>query len=161
VKCGDVPDDTISILYTTIKTVCKYSYLSQSPGGQYTMAIGVIDNTDDGGIPSGTSIVDRLDSESYEYSSMSEVLSDYNKQNNKKYSKHSNNNKHSSNNDNNHNHNNNNNNSIKVPYPFEFSVYSRESSPEGLAVVKDVGPHKRSVYWVPDIQIIGKDIISV
>lgn len=45
---------------------------------------------------------------------------------------------------------------IIIPYPFEFSVYSRSRSPDGRVVVKETGPHKRSVHWVPELQVIGK-----
>lgn len=36
---------------------------------------------------------------------------------------------------------------------FEFSVYMRDYCPLGHPVVKELGPHKRSIHWVPNIQI--------
>lgn len=36
---------------------------------------------------------------------------------------------------------------------FEFKVYMRESCPLGHRVVKEPGPHKRSIHWVPNVQI--------
>ena len=96
IKCEDVPDDYIELLYNTIKKVCKYSFLSQTP--QLCNKATQIDTN--------------IGNDEYPY--------------------------------------------IKVPYPFDFSVYSRSQCPQGYTILKELGSHKRSIYWVPEIQTIGK-----
>ena len=41
-------------------------------------------------------------------------------------------------------------------FTFELYAYRRRTSPEGHAVRQDVGPHGRSVFWVPERQTRGK-----
>jgi len=36
---------------------------------------------------------------------------------------------------------------------FEFKCYGRDYCPLGHPVVKELGPHKRSIHWVPHVQI--------
>lgn len=40
-------------------------------------------------------------------------------------------------------------------FSFELYAYRRQTSPEGLAVRQEVGPHGRSVFWVPERQTRG------
>lgn len=42
--------------------------------------------------------------------------------------------------------------SILNEVPFNFQVYMRERCPLGHRVVKEPGPHKRSIHWVPEVQ---------
>jgi formamidopyrimidine-DNA glycosylase len=39
---------------------------------------------------------------------------------------------------------------------FELQVYSKRVDPEGRAVLRAEGPHKRAVWYVPERQLIGK-----
>lgn len=39
---------------------------------------------------------------------------------------------------------------------FELRVYSKRVDPEGRAVLRAEGPHKRSVWYVPERQVIGR-----
>ena len=41
-------------------------------------------------------------------------------------------------------------------YTFRLHVYRRSVTDEGLVVRKEEGPHKRSVFWVPERQIRGR-----
>ena len=38
---------------------------------------------------------------------------------------------------------------------FELAVYRRDRTPTGAPVVRDEGPHGRSVFWVPERQTRG------
>lgn len=35
---------------------------------------------------------------------------------------------------------------------FDFSVYQRNEDPKGNTIKKEIGPHKRAIYWVPSLQ---------
>lgn len=37
-----------------------------------------------------------------------------------------------------------------------LKVFQREFDPEGRKVVRQIGPHGRSIHWVPDVQIRGR-----
>lgn len=39
---------------------------------------------------------------------------------------------------------------------FALRVYARAADPEGRAVVRCTGPHKRSIYYVPEVQRVGQ-----
>ena len=41
-------------------------------------------------------------------------------------------------------------------FTFELHVFRRSTTADGLRVRKDEGPHKRSVYWVPERQLRGR-----
>jgi hypothetical protein len=43
-------------------------------------------------------------------------------------------------------------------YTFELHVFRRQRTADGAQVVRDEGPHKRSVYWVPDRQRRGMNL---
>ena len=64
---------------------------------------------------------------------------------------------HTDNSNNNHN----SNNSDKQPVIFEFKVYSRQRCPLGYSVIKELGPHKRSIHWVPEVQVYGKKALQL
>jgi formamidopyrimidine-DNA glycosylase len=38
---------------------------------------------------------------------------------------------------------------------FEFKVYGKTTSPSGHKVIKEMGPHKLFIYWVPEVQFLG------
>ena len=38
---------------------------------------------------------------------------------------------------------------------FKFQVYAQRICPIGCVVVKEEGLHKRSVHWVPSVQVVG------
>ena len=44
---------------------------------------------------------------------------------------------------------------------FAFKVYSRSKCPLGYSVVKELGPHKRSIHWVPEVQVYGKKALQL
>ena len=54
-----------------------------------------------------------------------------------------------------------NSNSDKQSVIFEFKVYSRSKCPLGYSVVKELGPHKRSIHWVPEVQVYGKKALQL
>ena len=41
-------------------------------------------------------------------------------------------------------------------FTFRLHVYRQARTAEGLAVLKAEGPHKRSVFWVPSLQVRGR-----
>jgi len=43
-------------------------------------------------------------------------------------------------------------------FTFQLYVYRHTTTSDGLAVRKDEGPHKRSIFWVPERQVVGKVI---
>ena len=51
--------------------------------------------------------------------------------------------------------------SNKQPVIFAFKVYSRSKCPLGYSVIKELGPHKRSIHWVPEVQVYGKKALQL
>ena len=47
------------------------------------------------------------------------------------------------------------------PVIFAFKVYSRSKCPLGYSVIKELGPHKRSIHWVPEVQVYGKKALQL
>lgn len=44
---------------------------------------------------------------------------------------------------------------------FRFQVYAQKTCPKGIAVIKEEGLHKRSIHWVPSIQVKCAPIINL
>ena len=43
-----------------------------------------------------------------------------------------------------------------MPFDFKLHVYRREQNDAGDPVVREVGPHGRSIFWVPQRQTVGR-----
>jgi formamidopyrimidine-DNA glycosylase len=43
---------------------------------------------------------------------------------------------------------------------FKFLVYMREVCSQGYPVRKEIGPHKRGIHWVPELQVHGQPKLS-